>query len=301
MNSSGNKRGIAFMIATSLIFAIQDGLSRHLAAEYNVMMVVMIRYWFFGAFVIALSASRPGGILGAAATRQPFLQVFRGILLAVEVCIMVSAIVLLGLIESHAIFACYPLLVAALSGPILGENVGWRRWFAIGIGFIGVLVILEPGARVFSAYSIVAVVAALLMALYSLLTRYASRRDSAETSFFWTGAAGAVVMTLVGIGYWEPLSETDWIWMLCLCATGISGHYTLIKSYEAAEASVVQPFAYLHLFFAALIGLSVFGDALELNTAVGCSLVVLAGLFTIFRQGRKKPTSAREGDRKTGR
>jgi drug/metabolite transporter (DMT)-like permease len=121
------------------------------------------------------------------------------VLLAVEICVMVLAFTLLGLVESHAVFTCYPLLVAALSGPILGEKVGWRRWAAIGVGFIGVLIILQPGLRVFQVEALVALAAALMFALYGLLTRYAARRDSAATSFFWTGTAGAVVMTAVGI------------------------------------------------------------------------------------------------------
>ena len=116
--------GIALMVATTFVFAVQDGLSRHLASEYNVMMVVMIRYWFFAAFVMAVAARKAGGLRAAAATSQPGVQIFRGVLLATEICVMVLAFVMLGLVESHAIFTSYPLLVAALSGPILGEKVG---------------------------------------------------------------------------------------------------------------------------------------------------------------------------------
>lgn len=149
MQSNDAKRGISLMIATTFVFAIQDGISQHLASEYNVIMIVMIRYWFFAAFVIALSASKPGGVRATARTTQPVLQIFRGLLLVAEICVMIFAFTLLGLIESHAVFAMYPLLIAALSGPVLGEKVGWRRWMAIGFGFVGVLIILRPGfARV---------------------------------------------------------------------------------------------------------------------------------------------------------
>jgi drug/metabolite transporter (DMT)-like permease len=143
--SNNPRLGIMLMILTSFIFALQDGISRHLAENYNVMTVVMIRYWFFAAFVVALSAVRGGGIARVARTAQPVLQIFRGVLLAAEICVTVLAFVLLGLIETHAVFAVYPLLIAALSGPVLGEYVGWRRWTAIGVGLIGVLIILRPG------------------------------------------------------------------------------------------------------------------------------------------------------------
>ncbi len=129
--------GIVLMIATTFVFAVQDGLSRHLAGEYNVLMIVMIRYWFFAAFVIAIAKRRAGGIRAAARTDQPFVQITRGLLLSLEICVMVAAFTILGLVESHAVFTCYPLLVAALSGPVLGEHVGWRRWAAIGVGFVG--------------------------------------------------------------------------------------------------------------------------------------------------------------------
>tara|TARA_B110000977_G_C11074399_1_gene490648 strand:+ start:541 stop:1416 length:876 start_codon:yes stop_codon:yes gene_type:complete len=278
--------GIWLMCATSFVFAVQDGISRHLAAEYNVLMIVMIRYWFFAAFVIAIAIRTQGSIRVAAATSQPFLQITRGLLLAAEICVMVFAFVKLGLIESHAIFASYPLLVAALSGPILGETVGWRRWTAIAIGFVGVLVILQPGVGVFSPYAVIPLTSAILFAIYGLLTRYAARRDKAATSFFWTGVVGAIGMTCVGVWFWEPMIGPDWIWMGALCITGVTGHFLLIKTYEVAEASAVQPFAYLQLVFATSIGISIFGERLESNVTIGACIVVAAGLFTLLRARR---------------
>ncbi len=280
--------GIALMAVSMLIFAAQDGLSRHLAAEYNVMMVVMVRYWFFGAFVLALAAHRPGGLRGAAGTAQPALQIGRGLLLAAEICVMVAAFTLLGLVESHAVFACYPLLVAALSGPILGERVGFLRWAAIACGFLGLLVILRPGTGVFSVYAPVALCSAIMFALYSLLTRYASRRDSAMTSFFWTGTSGSVAMTFTGLWFWEPMVATDWALMAMLCFTGVAGHWTLIRCYDIVEASAVQPFAYLHLVFASAVGVAVFSENLKMNVVFGAGIIVVAGLFTLWRENHAK-------------
>jgi drug/metabolite transporter (DMT)-like permease len=200
---------------------------------------------------------------------------------------MVLGFTYLGLVESHAIFACYPLLIAALSGPILGEQVGWRRWTAIGVGFIGILVILQPGFGVFSPLAIIPAVSALMFALYGLLTRYAARKDSAATSFFWTGTVGAAFMTLIGIWFWEPMTPADWSMMALLCVTGATGHYLLIKCYDVAEASAVQPFAYLQLPFAASLGIMVFGEAIRPNVVFGASLIVGAGLFTLWRQRQK--------------
>ncbi|MFT7254525.1 MAG: drug/metabolite transporter (DMT)-like permease [Paracoccaceae bacterium] len=292
MKEQNTRLGIWLMIVTTFVFAMQDGISRHLAGEYNVLMVVMIRYWFFAAFVIAIAGRKAGSLRAAAATEQPILQAVRGLLLSLEICVMVAAFVLLGLVESHAVFTSYPLLIAALSGPILGERVGWRRWTAIGVGFIGVLIILQPGFRVFSPYALVPLASAAMFALYGLLTRYAARKDTAATSFFWTGTVGAVAMTIIGIWFWEPMSRPDWAWMALLCVTGALGHWLLIKCYEVSEASAVQPFAYLQLVFAASLGIVVFGETVELNVAIGAAVVVTAGLFTLWRARTKAGSDA---------
>ncbi|KIN62483.1 Permease of the drug/metabolite transporter (DMT) superfamily [Sulfitobacter noctilucicola] len=285
MSQSNNiPLGIGLMVATTFVFAVQDGLSRHLAGEYNVLMVVMIRYWFFAAFVIAIAKRNAGSIRQAAKTSQPVLQGLRGLLLAAEICVMVAAFTILGLVESHAVFTCYPLLVAALSGPVLGESVGWRRWSAIGVGFIGVLIILQPGMSVFDPAAAIPLLAAGMFAIYGLLTRYVAREDTTATSFFWTGVMGSIAMTCAGVWFWEPMSATDWIFMGCLCITGVSGHWLLIKCYEVAEASAVQPFAYLQLVFAAIIGISIFGETVRANVAIGAALIVAAGLFTFWRE-----------------
>ena len=112
------------------------------------------------------------------------------------------------------------------------------------------LVILRPGVRVFSPEALVPLVAAFMFALYALLTRLVARKDSAETSFFWTGVAGAVAITLVAPFWWTPIRGTaDMLWMATLCVSGAIGHFLLIKVYEVAEAGVVQPFSYFQLVF----------------------------------------------------
>jgi drug/metabolite transporter (DMT)-like permease len=284
---SNPKLGISLMAVTMLIFAVQDGISQYLAREYNVFFIVMVRYWFFALFVVILCSKQPGGLRKAISTKQPFLQVFRGALLALEVIVMITSFTLLGLIESHAIFSIYPLLVAALSGPVLKEFVGWKRWSAIFIGFIGVMIILKPSNNVFSLEAIIPLVAALMFALYSLLTRYAARQDTSMTSFFWTGIIGAVVMSIVGSGYWIALKPVDWAWLGLLCILACLAHYLLIKCYELSEASSLQPFAYLQLLFATIIGLWIFSEKLEVHVVMGALLIVLSGLFAIWRERQK--------------
>ena len=281
---NNTKLGIGLMVLTMFIFAVQDGISLYLTSKYNVFMVVMLRYWFFAAFVMTVSARQAGGLRHAARTGQPWMQGFRGVLLAAEIIVMMFAFTKIGLVESLAIFTANPLIVAALSGPVLGEVVGWRRWLAIFMGFCGVVIILNPGAGVFSPYALIAVASSVMFAVYALLTRYVARGDSTPTSFFWTGTVGAVVMTVVGVWFLEAMTAIDYAWMAALCITGATAHFLLIKVYEVTEAAAVQPFVYLHFVFGAVIGVMVFAETLHLNVAFGCAIVIAAGLFTLWRE-----------------
>lgn len=151
---------------------------------------------------------------------------------------------------------------------------------------MGVWVILDPGGSVFQPAAVVPLLSALMFAVYNLFNRLAARKDSAEVSFFWTGIAGAAVLTPAGLWMWEPMTAPDWGWMALLCVTAMAGHFALIKAYALAEASTVQPFAYLHLVFGGALAITIFGEALRLNVAIGAAIVVAAGLVTLWRTAR---------------
>ncbi|MDT8854554.1 DMT family transporter [Paracoccaceae bacterium Fryx2] len=283
MTGQDTRLGIWLMIAAVAVFSVQDGFSRHLATENPVLMVVMIRYWVFAGFVLVLALRRPEGVRAAVRTRQPVLHLARAALLVAEVCVIVWGYTLIGLIESHAVFAVCPLLIAALSGPVLGERVGWRRWLAIGSGLSGVLVILQPGSGVFSPAALLPLASALMFALYSLLTRRATQTEPAFVSFFWSGMIGAGLMTLAGLPVWQPLTAPDWALMAVYAALALLANWLLIRCYATAEASAVQPFAYLQIVFVSAIGIAVYDETLRPNVVAGAAIVIAAGLFTLWR------------------
>ena len=134
---SRSSKGIMLMVLTVLTFAAQDGFSRLLAGNYNTLMVVMVRYWIFGAFVLTMALRRPEGFRAAVTSRHLAAHVLRAVLLVVEICVIVWGYTLIGLINSHAVFAICPLLVVALSGPLLGERISPLRWAAVGLGCVG--------------------------------------------------------------------------------------------------------------------------------------------------------------------
>ena len=280
--------GIILMILVTMIFAVQDGISRYVAEQTNPITVVTIRYWFFALFVLALCKIRNGSIRAVAQTRQPILQIGRGVILVTQIVTAVFAFVSVGIIGFHTLFAIYPLMIAAMSVPFLGERVSWRRWTAIAAGFCGVLIILNPTTMSLDMATLVPLFSALLFAVYGVLTRYASRQDSAETSFFWTGFAGAIAISFVAPFFWLPPQGTAWIWMAALCLTGVTGHFLLIKSLEVAEAATVQPFTYFQLMFSTLVGIMAFDDMLSIRIVIGSAIIVAAGLFTLYRERKAK-------------
>lgn len=285
MTQQNTRTGIWLMIAAVACFSVQDGLSRHLAESYNVLMVVMVRYWVFAAFVIALALRKPQGFRAATRSLKLPIHFARAALLVTEVCVIVASYTLIGLINTHAVFAVCPLIVAALSGPILGERVGWQRWLAIGMGLCGVLIILQPGNGVFTLAALLPLVPAAMFALYSLLTRLATRDEPSFLSLYWSGIIGAVLMTFVGIWQWEPMSGPDWLWMAAYGGIAVFANWLLIRCYELAEASAVQPFAYMQIVFVSAVGIVIFGETLHLNVVLGASVVIGAGLYTLW-QGR---------------
>lgn len=284
MSTQNPRLGILLMIAVSFIFAAQDAISRHLATGHSVVTVVTVRFWFFAVVTVVWSATRAGGLRRVARSRHPWIQIFRSALLIFEIWVTVIAFVKLGLIATHSIFAVYPLLVAALAGPLLGEYVGWRRAMAIVVGLVGVLVILRPGFHVFDPAAVYPLAGALMFAVYALLTRRVAWEDSAETTFFYTGIVGALVSTLAVPFFWTPIQGTDLLWMATLCLTAVTGHFLLIKVYELAEVSVVQPFAYFQLVFIGIIGTVFFGERPDGPTILGAALILSAGLYTLLRQ-----------------
>jgi drug/metabolite transporter (DMT)-like permease len=275
------RAGIWLMILAVTLFALQDGFSRHLAETYNVFMIVMIRYWLFGAFVLAWALRRPGG-LRSIVTPQPFLHLARASLLIAEVCVIIWGYTLIGLIESHAVFAVCPLLIAALSGPLLGERLGWHGWAAILAGMVGVLIILQPGSGIFTPAALLPLASAFMFALYSILTRKASARDSSFNSLFWSGTIGAVIITVIGLPQWEWMTGLDWVMTGVYALLALGANFMLIKCYETAEASVVQPFAYLQIVLVSIIGVVFYQELLEPHVMIGAAIVIAAGLVALL-------------------
>ena len=277
---SNARRGIWQMIFTVALFAMQDGFSRYLAEAYNTLMVVTIRYWVFSAFVILWATRRPEGFRASVTSSRLPAHILRAVLLVAEICIIVWGYTMIGLIESHAVFAICPLLIVALSGPILGEVIALRRWVAVGAGLIGVIIILRPGAGVFSWPALLPLAAAILFALYSVLTRLTTKGEANFPAFFWPA--------VIGVPQMQAIALADLPYFAAYAALAILSNWSLQKTYQTAEASVVQPFAYLQIVFVSGVGMVFYNESLALQVAIGAGVVVAAGLYALTLDREKK-------------
>tara|TARA_B100001027_G_scaffold117990_1_gene81475 strand:+ start:12 stop:761 length:750 start_codon:yes stop_codon:yes gene_type:complete len=242
----------------------------------------MYRSWVLVVFVLIYSLQK-GGIRNVSYSKKPFVQIIRGIILISCVCIGVYSFTVLGLITSHTIIAIYPLLVLPLSYYFLSEKIGWKRWSAVFTGFLGIIIVLNPISLNFDYNMIWPLLLAFLLAIYSILTRKISAYDNSETSFFWVAIVGGVIMTMVGPFFFELLILKDIPWFLLLCILSTCGHFLFIKALETAQASILQPFIYLQLLFASIIGIWVFDDLLTINIILGGILIIGSGIFALIR------------------
>lgn len=289
---TNNQKGIWLMIAAVAAFAAQDGFSRYLAGTYNTLMIVMIRYWVFAAFVVFLALRRPEGVRTAIHSTRLWAHFVRSVFLVSEIILIVWGYTKIGLIESHAVFAICPLLVVALSGPVLGEKLSWQRWAAVGTGVVGVLIILRPSSGVFSPWALLPLGAAVLFATYSVLTRLTTRGEPNFPSFFWPGVLGAGIMTVIGLGHWQPVLPFDWALIAAYSALSVFSHWLLLKCYEVAEASSVQPFAYLQIVFVSIIGLTIYNEVLQTHVVLGAMIIVAAGIYALWHERGKSKAVA---------
>ena len=284
MPTFNNKtKGILFIVSAVLCFSIMNGVTRYLSEFYNVITLNMFRYWFFAMFLFFINSNKNKSIVVLSRSKNRLLQTFRGSMLAIQMCFAHYCFLKLGLIETSAIFAVGPLMVTALSIIFLNEKVGWRRLVAIVFGFIGIMIILRPGMKVFDPLSLLALGCALSYAIYQILTRFVSNFDTSETSFFYTGVTGALILSFVGPFFYVDVLKSDWVLILIICLLGTSAHYFVIKAYQYSEASLLQPFNYLQLVFVSFIGMIIFNETLETPVLIGSLMVVSAGLFTFWR------------------
>jgi len=275
--------GIALMCGAVACFTLLDTTAKFLSLYMTTVQVVWARYT--GAFLFAFAVSNPLTRPGVLSTRRPVLQFARSTLLLGSTGFNFLALRYLQLDEVMAIAFATPFIVAALSGPMLGEWVGWRRWTAIAVGFVGVLVVTRPGVGGMHPAAFLAVGAAFCYAFYAITTRILARTDSNETTLFYSNLVGVVAMAPAVCFVWVTPSSPLVIALMFVCGMlGSVGHYLLIAGHRLAPAAVLSPFIYTQIVWVIALGYLVFGDLPNAWTLTGATIVVGSGLYILHRE-----------------
>jgi drug/metabolite transporter (DMT)-like permease len=288
-------RGIAIMCIAVIFFTTIDTIGKYLGQFMPVNQVVWGRFVFAFMAVCLLpipgvSQYSPREIVGS---KRLWLQIVRGFLLLGSTMSNLAALQFLQLDQALAIMFSAPLMVAALSIPMLCERVGPRRWAAIAVGFCGVLVVARPGAGGIHPAALLSLLCALLYALYSIVTRMLARDDSSETTFFYSNLPGAIVMTLALPFIWHtPSYHYLYALMVTQGVVAALGHYLLIRAHRIAPASVLSPFMYTQIVWMVSAGYLVFGDLPNRWTLIGSAIVIASGLNLLYRERKVRGEAA---------
>lgn len=284
------RRGILWMLATTVFFVSLDATAKYLTRSYPVVEIVWARYLFHTIFAIAWAGAR----LPDAVRRARFgMQFLRGLFLVGTTLLYFLAIRTMPLADATSIMFLSPILVTALSVPLLREQVGPRRWLGVAAGLAGALIIVRPGAGVIQFAALLAVVAAAINALYQITTRLINRTDRPITTNVYSAAVGTVAASL-GLPFaWAMPDVQGWLLMAFAGLCGAIGHYCMIKAFEAAPAAVVAPIGYVGLIWSTFYGYLLFGDLPDYWTVIGALIIVGSGLYILYReQARKRADSA---------
>lgn len=275
--------GILLISGAFLLFTCLDTTAKYLGHSLPVLQIVWAR--FLGHLVLAAVLFLPRYGSGLLRTRRPRLQALRSTFLLGSTFFNFAALHYLQLSTTTAILFSTPLLIAGLAVPLLGEKVGPRRWTAIVVGFIGVLIIVRPGLGVVHWAVSLSLCAALSGSLYNIATRKLAGSDPAPTIHFFSPVVGVLLLTPVMPFVWQ--TPTHWLEWLLLCATGLlggAGHYLLIVAHRLAPAPILAPFIYPQIFYMMLSGYLVFGDVPDPWVGVGALVVIGSGLYLWYRE-----------------
>jgi len=275
-------RGVLMMCFAVLCFAVMNTFTKELrASDLPVTSIIWGRYFFHFALILVMFPRRIPTLLQ---TEDTMLQIARSVLVLLATACMFIALGFMPLADAVAITFAGPLLIVALSALILRERVGPRRWAAVAAGFIGMLVIIRPGAGAFQLAALLPVAVAFFYALYQIITRLISHRSDPLNMLFYTALVGAVAMSLIVAFDWQTPTATQWLMLVAAGFLGGLGHYAIIKAYQRAEAALVAPFAYTEIVWATSLGFAVFGDFPDLFTFIGTAIIVASGVYVVHRE-----------------
>lgn len=270
------------VMAAVLLFASQDTLSKILVVDYSPFQIAWARYGINTLLLVPFLIRSHGAGLK---TKMPWTQSARSLAVLTSAIIFMAGLSFLPVADATAINFVSPLLVTALSIPMLGEKVGIRRWTAVAIGFVGMLVIVRPGSDSFQLAAFLPVVSATCWAMALVLTRRLSAGGESSLAIItYSTVFPALVLTVMMPFVWHPLTARAILWMVVIGVISVTAQYLMILGYSKRPASALAPLSYAQLIWATTYGYLVFDHIPSPLTWLGAAIVVASGLYVLRRE-----------------
>jgi drug/metabolite transporter (DMT)-like permease len=272
--------GIGLMTAGIFLFAVNDALGKWLVATFSVGQVLLIRS--IAALVLLTPFIWRDRASFAVAPRRG-MQAWRAVLATAEVACFYWAVSYLPLADVMAYYLAGPIFVTAIAGTFLGESIGWRRWTAVGVGFIGVIACLRPGSAALSWPALIALAGSFTFSLSMISTR--TLRGTSDTVLVTSQTVAALALGAVLAPLsWTPVTLRDGVLLALLGMVAMTAHVCVNRSLKLAPASTVVPYQYTTIVWAVLFGYLVFGDVPDVWMLAGAAIIIGAGLFIFLRE-----------------
>ena len=275
-------KAIFYNLLAWVILPVMDGLAKYLSVDLPVLQIVWARYFF--TVVITLSFIIIFFRKQLVWTSKPKLQLFRGLILLCANILFFYAISIISLAKALTLAFVAPLIVTALSPFILGEIVGYRRWLAVIIGFIGSLIVIRPGLIEFNLATLAALGTGFFYGIYFIITRKLHTADSPLLTLLITGVVGAIILSAYMPFSWIEPNPNQWLFMFCIGLCASVGHFFLILSLKYADASKLAPFSYFEIVTNVIIGYYFFSDFPDIWTWVGLLIIINSGIYISIRE-----------------
>ena len=278
--------GIGFMLLTVVSFSVMDAIGKWLVVDFSVWQIMAFRGAFAVGVLVPFIMRKEG--LAVLRTRHPSFQLIRALLGVGAFALFFAGLRFLKLADATAIGFSGSIFMAALAVPLLGERVGIRRWSAIIVGFIGVLVILQPGSGAFQPAALLVLGSAFVYSLVMIGTRWLSRTDSSSSMVVYhslvTLGVGMVALPFV----WVTPSAFELLMLLLAGLFGTAAQFFLVRAFRLAPVAVLAPFDYGALLIAAVVGFLVWNEVPGFNVWIGAVILIASGLFIVHRETRAR-------------
>ena len=281
--SGSTSRAIGLMVTAILLFTMMDAVAKGLLSRYPTPQVIWARFTGQLIFVLLILRGRVGPVLR---TRFPWLHLARCACQFGATGLFFTALGYIGLAEATALTDTNPVLITLGAALFLGERLGPRRLIGVATAMLGAMIIIRPGFGVFTLAALLPIGAAICYSGNALITRFVGRNENAWTSMIYASLFGSVVLGGVQPFIWTAIQPGDWLLFGLMGALGTGAQLCLIRSFSTAEASVVAPFAYLGIVFAAIWGALIYSEYPDFWTIVGALVIIAAGLYVWHREAR---------------